>query len=325
MKLIKENLGVFVLAVPVLLSIFGLLIINTHLYDYGIVEFSLFKVQSLWVGALFCLLNFISLIVFMLFNDYKVSQSTNLRTIFYTSCLKIFLLSYVLYIFTDKIYIDDFYIYHPNITVGFAQQIGQRSVLFFILATILVIKVVKNEKEKNEGNISSSSKILILIISLMFVFSVFIPFVASMKFDNTLGAYFEYFTIIGISYFLNKVIAKSVLKDEFAGVKEETYSSFSTGNIKTNRDNFKLEILLLPIILLVMIVPLIMFYSRNIYPNFGVQYGGGKHKEVVITTVNNTVYTGRILHNNEDYIFLLDLENDDVNVITWEEARKIKD
>lgn len=64
-------------------------------------------------------------------------------------------------------------------------------------------------------------------------------------------------------------------------------------------------------------------YSRNIYPFFSEQYGGGCPKEVMLSTKDGETIKGRLIHHNAASYYLLD-DHDDTLIIDVATISKIK-
>jgi hypothetical protein len=63
-KVLEENDLKLTILIPVFLSVLGILIINNHLESFGIYDYKIFKIQSVYVGAMFVII--LGVVVFCL-------------------------------------------------------------------------------------------------------------------------------------------------------------------------------------------------------------------------------------------------------------------
>ncbi len=90
---IKNNFPGLAVAVPLIFSLTGMIILNQFLSSYGLIDFAVFKSQSLLIGGLFFLITALTILIYTIFLNMDRIEFNSRRYIFLLTIVKISVLA----------------------------------------------------------------------------------------------------------------------------------------------------------------------------------------------------------------------------------------
>jgi len=304
LNFVKNNIGRIGILIPIITTVFGIIIINISLNKYGIVEYSIFQIQSVFTGSVFLticygIFGFFSWLLL----KFKKSLLKMVFSVFFSSLLISLVFYHVFVSFDDShiLNLSDFSIIIQSII----------TILFsLLLFCYLFLKSLKN-KDLYYNNGSRSRRLiswllekkLVVIIFILVSFSIVLYFN-----DEVFRDLFDFFFIFSLLLLVGIwTLNKNDSYEKKRHVNEEkTWNDVNVGII----------------FILVYIVLGTYLYSLNVYPYLPKNFGGGKPEYVEVTYLDNHQIKGEVIHSNSNLIFI-NVKNK-IQVIEWNKVQELK-
>lgn len=283
---IKENLFKIISLIPVCFIALGAFILNIYLNQFGIIDVALFDSRTIFVGfvALF------QIICFFFFWAMHILKYTCPNRILFL-IINCFLKSVVFSVVVANLLGNSD---NPEPHPGF--------IVFLIIGiTITFIMLESNSK----GNLWGTGKLInkiIYILGLIYSISSLMFSVYLIEKDQVLSEIFEVYNYLSIYFSLFLFIRWC--RDKNSTEPDEDVSKFTkTGKIG------KLDYAFTVLYFIGSIMVFLMTYSKYAFPNISSNLGGCAYKYNTIIMDDDTPITGKIIHSNSEYIYLIEEEN----------------
>ena len=283
---IKENLFKIISLIPVCFIALGAFILNIYLNQFGIIDVALFDSRTIFVGfvALF------QIICFFFFWAMHILKYTCPNRIIFL-IINCFLKSVVFSVVVANLLGNSD---NPEPHPGF--------IVFLIIGiTITFIMLESNSK----GNLWGTGKLInkiIYILGLIYSISSLMFSVYLIEKDQVLSEIFEVYNYLSIYFSLFLFIRWC--RDMNSTEPDEDVSKFTkTGKIG------KLDYAFTVLYFIGSIMVFLMTYSKYAFPNISSNLGGCAYKYNTIIMDDDTPITGKIIHSNSEYIYLIEEEN----------------
>ena len=286
---IKENLFKIISLIPVCFIALGAFILNIYLNQFGIIDVALFDSRTIFVGfvALF------QIVCFFFFWAMHILKYTCPNRIIFL-IINCFLKSVVF-------------------TVSVATLLGNQDnsanpephpvfVVFLIIGIFITFIILEsNSKGKlwNTGKLINKS---IYILGLIYSISSLMFSVYLIEKDQVLSEIFEVYNYLSIYFSLFLFIRWC--RDKNSTEPDEDVSKFTkTGKIG------KLDYAFTVLYFIGSIMVFLMTYSKYAFPNISSNLGGCAYKYNTIIMDDDTPITGKIIHSNSNFIYVIEEEN----------------
>ena len=284
---IKENLFKIISLIPVCFIALGAFILNIYLNQFGIIDVALFDSRTIFVG-------FVALfqIVCFFWAMHILKYTCPNRIIFLI--INCFLKSVVFSVVVANLLINTDNSANPEPHSAF--------VVFLVLGiTITFIMLESNSK----GNLWKTKKAInkvIYIFGLILSISSLMFSVYLIEKDQVLSEVFEVYNYLSIYFSLFLFIRWC--REKNSSEPDEDVSKFSkTGKIG------KLDYAFTVLYFIGSIMVFLMTYSRHAFPNISSNLGGGAYKYNTIIMDDESCITGKIIHSNSNFIYVIEEEN----------------
>lgn len=318
---LKANTMKLLLIIPAILTITGTIIINLSITKYGIEDFYFITTKNFITGITFFALNIALVYHYLIVFDGIKMARKSIKGCYYNIILMfLYIISALtlLEIITGVFSLPDISFWHFLTTA-----------IFLVVITAIPFFIRNNEEKLNKSNntIHSRRKIfLVLVSSLLFIIVIAVLFVIFVAYSTKLLLLSKnYREIIQYSLFMS-IICNLTIHCVFISDEEMKLEKWK------NQDP------LIPLdgrlfVIVIAVVFLITSYSKLLYPNLSASYGGGNYSnQLLISHKNNTTHKGKIIHYNQDSIFLKIDEYtisksklDDINSIKYLEENNKKE
>jgi hypothetical protein len=302
MKVHITKIGVIL---PIIALVFGVIIINLSLNKYGIVEYSIFQIQSILTGSVYLVILYLLSVYF----NWILSKFKH-KLLLFIACLlsSIFITSVFYHLFIGE--------YHSNKLFNFTiNPVILKSFLSLsflsIICSLVYLDYIRSNDSK--GNFFNGTRLrfvyvlllfIILIFSYIFVIAISINlFIVSNEFKSIVWFFLPF------SFFIMGIII---------GINRDKTDKL---NDKNNFSILNLNIYIIYFIFFLIYTTYL--YASNVYPHIPKNYGGGKEEQANITYNNGLKLEGQVVHSNSNLIFIKQKDNI-IKVIEWNKLESIE-
>jgi hypothetical protein len=290
---------------PIIALVFGVIIINLSLNKYGIVEYSIFQIQSIFTGSVFLVILYL---LSVYFNWFLIKFKHKLLMFIACWLSSIFITSVFYHLFIGEYYSNKLF----NITINPVILKSFLSLSFLlILCSLVILDNIRSNDSK--GNFFNGTRLkfvsvvllcILLIFSYIFIIAVSINLlIVSNEFKSIVWFFLPFsFFIMGIIIGINKD-RKEKLNDK------KEYSIL----------NLNISI----IYFIIFLIYTTFLYASNVYPYIPKNYGGGKEEQANITYNNGLKLEGQVVHSNSNLIFIKQKDNI-IKIIEWNKLESIE-
>ena len=290
-KFFKDHLFQLIYLIPVSFIAIGSFVLNIYLNQFGIIDVALFDSKTIFVGfiAVFQLLSF--LIVLCTLVGKMDSLHDVIVLIFCIIWLPIFF-SILVYMYSGNLSNIESVIEEWKYRL--LNSISAASVIPFLY-------LIKNRYYIHNLKLADkTNKIFICIFSCFEIISLTTAFFIACKdsiFKSTYMTYL-YYVLFSIPFLL------SFLGDGFPYINKKAGVALFKNEGKLEKMDY--YFIFLYLIILFMIT--LNNYSKNIFPHISSNMGGGYYKYNTIVLEDDTIITGKIIHSNAEYIYVIEEE-----------------
>ncbi|WP_407425233.1 hypothetical protein, partial [Treponema sp.] len=286
---IKENLFKIISLIPVCFIALGAFILNIYLNQFGIIDVALFDSRTIFVGfvALF------QIVCFFFFWAMHILKYTCPNRIVFL-IINCFLKSVVFTVAVATLL--------GNYDNSTNPELHPVFVVFLIIGIIITFIILESN---SKGNLWNSGKLInkiIYILGLIYSTSSLIFSVYLIEKDQVLSEIYEVYNYLSIYFSLFLFIRWS--REKHSIEPDEDVSKFTkTGKIG------KLDYAFTVLYFIGAIMVFLMTYSKYVFPNISSNLGGGAYKYNTIIINDDSSITGKIIHSNSNYIYVIEEEN----------------
>ena len=290
-KYFKDHLFQLIYLIPVSFIAIGSFVLNIYLNQFGIIDVALFDSRTIFVGfiAVFQLLSFLIVLCTLVGKIDSIHDVVVL--IFCIIWLPIFF-SILVYMYSGNLSNIESVIEEWKYRL--LNSISAASVIPFLY-------LIKNRYHiHNLKSADKSNKIFICIFSCFEMVSLTIAFFIACKdsiFKSIYMTYF-YYSLFSIPFLL------SFLGDGFPYINKKAGVALFKNEGKLE----KMDYCFIFLYLLILFMITLNNYSKNIFPHISSNMGGGYYKYNTIVLEDDTIITGKIIHSNSEYIYLIEKE-----------------
>jgi hypothetical protein len=305
-KLMTKNITKIGVLLPIISLVFGVIIINLSLNKYGIVEYSIFQIQSILTGSVYIVILY-----------FLVVYYTLILSKFKNKIIFMLLASFVSSVFITAVFYHLFSRVYNNINL-FNFTLTSKTIeglltitLISIVGAFVFLDYIKNNDP--EGILFNGTKhrlinvlmlLAILIIPSFFVLIIsFNTLLFNKEFKNLLAFFTTFsFFITGLIYGVGKI---------------------KKHNKGYENDNSILNLNIGIVYIASFVIYITFLYSSNVYQHLPKNYGGGKAEQAKITYNNGLKIEGSLLHSNSNLIFIKQKDKL-IKVIEWNKLESIE-
>lgn len=291
-KFFKDHLFQLIYLIPVSFIAIGSFVLNIYLNQFGIIDVALFDSKTIFVGfiAVFQLLSFLIVLCTLVGKMETLHDVILLIICVFTLPI---LFSILVYMYSGNLgnlenEIEDWKYRLLKTT----SLVGITTSLYFFG----IRNVIQNFKSADKSN-----KITICIMAGLEIIVLHTASFISCKdivFKEIYKAYL-YYSIAIIPFVV------SVLGDGFPFVNKKVNLVL----FKYDGKPIKIDYFFIILYLLVLFMLTLNYYSKKVFPYISNNMGGGYYKYNTIVLDDDTVITGKIIHSNSDYIYLIEEED----------------
>lgn len=283
---IKENLFKIISLIPVCFITLGAFILNIYLNQFGIIDVALFDSRTIFVGFV-ALFQIICFFFFWAMHILKYTCPNRIIFLIINCFLKSVVFSVVV---ANLLGNSDNPEPHPVFVV------------FLIIGIIITFIILESN---SKGNLWNTGKLInksIYILGLIYSISSLIFSVYLIEKDQVLSEIFEVYNYLSIYFSLFLFIRWC--RDKNSIEPDEDVSKFTkTGKIG------KLDYAFTILYFIGSIMVFLMTYSKYAFPNISSNLGGCAYKYNTIIMDDDTPITGKIIHSNSNFIYVIEEEN----------------
>lgn len=292
-KFFKDHLFQLIYLIPVSFIAIGSFVLNIYLNQFGIIDVALFDTKTIYIGFIACSI-FLAYILFWFSLMEITGKPKQIFIFFINEIWKAAIFSFLLYTFLMNHEAIDV----TKNTVLHLLDTGA----FFCFTTLPLIYHYKNDYDNFEKQ-DKMSKIILISYYIGIGIST-CSIIGLSVFISTLRK-----TLISFFYFGALCISLSFSiwnrKNRENSNKEWIVSSFFN---KTNQIG-SLDIAFTLLFLLFAGMGCLFSYSKNIFPQLPCNLGGGYYKYNTIILDNDSMASGKIIHSNSNYIYIIEEDN----------------
>lgn len=291
-KFLKKHLFQLIYLIPVSFIAIGSFVLNIYLNQFGIIDVALFDSRTIFVGfiTVFQLVAF--LIVFYSFLGKLDSFYDAIILVISVFWLPI-LFSLLVYIYSGNF---------ENLSIIYVEWKYKllRSSTFASIPLFILIMLNRNDIQDLE-NANKKDRISITFILCLEIISLTIAFFLSCK-DTIFKEIYKTYIFYSIASIPFSI---SILGDGFPYINKKAGIMLYKNEGKTNRIDYYFAILYILILFMITLTN----YSKRVFPYISSNMGGGYYKYNTIILEDESSITGKIIHSNSEYIYLI--EEDD--------------
>lgn len=291
-KFLKKHLFQLIYLIPVSFIAIGSFVLNIYLNQFGIIDVALFDAKTIYIGFISCSI-FLAYFLFWFSLMEITGKPKQIFLFFINEIWKASIFSFLLYTFLMNHEAIDV----TKNTVLHLLDTGA----FFCFTTLPLIYHYKNDYDNFEKQDKMSKIILI---------SYYIGIGISTCSIIGLSVFISTLRKILISFFYFGVLCISLSfsiwnrKNKENSNREWIVSSFFNKNNKIGT----LDIAFTLLFLLFAGMGCLFSYSKNIFPQLPCNLGGGYYKFNTLVLEDDSSITGKIIHSNSEYIYLIEEE-----------------
>lgn len=309
---LKDNIFKIGVAVPVLGSVLGMIIINLYLSNYGIIEYAFFKTHSILVGSVFLFFVISIVVYYSLYFDLVEPQKNNLLLAIIILVIKTFLISLLTY----TILINKFFTY--SLPFNIKLYPAQFRDFIFRASFGLLVPISLFYDDFKEKRMSTFLKVFVgILISIGLVMIIILYWILQTKEPvfQKIAYFYSFFGILMLVYLFAR-------KEGAEKREDPNYKPTSLFSMYFSKRTLFMEITFVVISLITVFSLIVATYASNIYPYIPQNFGGGKIKPISITYDKSTIQ-GSIIHSNDKMIFVLD-KTKKITIIKWDNLIELK-
>ena len=291
-KYFKDHLFQLVYLIPVSFIAIGSFVLNIYLNQFGIIDVALFDSKTIFVGfiVVFQLIAF-----FFIFCTFIGNRDSIDRGILLIISIpwKSIVFSILVYMYSGNM--DNLKTLYSDWRYYLINPVCIICILCFVYL-VLSQNSIQNWKFNNKGD---------KVITLIFIGIEFITIYISCYLlceDNTFKDILKMYLCLSLMYVPCCV---SILDGRFPFINKGEDNSLFCQNSKP----IKLDYLFICLYFLVVFMFSLSFYSKKVFPYISNNMGGGYYKYNTIVLTDNSVITGKIIHSNSNYIYIVEEEN----------------
>ena len=310
MEIKIKDILTYVTFLAIILTGFGLIIINVYLSRFGLTSFDLFKPQMVYVGFVFIIFLLGHFIYYLFLFDLSNISEIKFWKIFLFTTLKFIVISNIL-----SVFLFDFKLspsFSENYWLSIIFKIGG-----FLSVNLVFITLLGNEyirRPKHDFYTKLTFMIPIYISIVMTLVSFILAFIYQKNFTGILR--FEiYFAIAFLMGFIGFVASK---KDLNKGIKPH-FPSFFGSNKSVVLNLFDNTFITLYFILMIFVF--VYNYSDKIYPNFSTKLGGGAPEKISVVSNVDTI-NGELIFQTRDFL-LIRQDSNYLLKVDWDKIQSI--
>lgn len=288
-KFLKKHLFQLIYLIPVSFIAIGSFVLNIYLNQFGIIDVALFDSKTIFVGFI-AVLQFI--LFFFFWGIYILKYTSSIRILFLVvNCFfKSIVFSVIISSFLCISSPSNNFAPHP--LLGIFLVVG-------ITTTYFMIESNSKDNPLKKGKVLE--KIFFVIEVLVSIATIIISIFIIYK-DEVLSEIFTVYNYLSI-YFSVFLLVRWNRKKMVNEDTEEVSKFNANGKIG------KLDYAYVLLYLLGMLMLFLMTYSKHAFPNISNNLGGGYYKYNTIVLDDDSVITGKIIHSNSEYIYLIEEED----------------
>jgi len=291
--------------IPIITTIFGIIIINISLNKYGIVEYSIFQIQSILTGAAFITICYSMFVLF--FFVLKIFKQSRIML----GIVSFILPSLVTLLFYN-IFFDYFIITEQESSAIKSLVSGALIIIAMLYSALYSIRNTESQNRIFNGTWSRRIKVLSYLIPFIIILIVILIYSVILYLQTDI-----FKSIYG--FFLSGSIYSAIAI--WVSNKHNSNGENSGKKSKSTNENYWIELNLVIIYFVSFVLIGTHQYSTNLYPYLPKNYGGGKPEAVEISYAENKHLKGEIIHSNSNLIFV-NVKNQ-IKVIEWNKVQEI--
>lgn len=310
MEIKIKDILTYVTFLAIILTGFGLIIINVYLSRFGLTSFDLFKPQMVYVGFVFIIFLLGHFIYYLFLFDLSNISEIKFWKIFFFTALKFIIISNIL-----NVILFDFKLsssFSENNWLSILFKIGGVLSLALVFITLIGNEYIRRRKHDLYTKLTFMYPIYISIVMAI------ISFILAMMYQKTFSGILKfeyYFALTFLMGFIGLVASK---KDFNRGIKPHFPSFFgSNKNVVLNLfDNT-----FLTLYFVFMIFVFVYNYSDKIYPNFSTKLGGGAPEKISVVSNLDTI-NGKLIFQTRDFL-LIQQDSNFLLKVDWDKIQSI--
>lgn len=291
-KFFKDHLFQLIYLIPVSFIAIGSFVLNIYLNQFGIIDVALFDSKTIFVGfiAVFQLLSF--LIVLCTLVGKMNSIHDVIVLIICVFALPI-LFSILVYMYSGNLDNLETVIEDWKYRLLKATSLAGIIAFLYFLGNRNIIQNFKSADKSNKISICIMASLEIIVLTTASFISC-----KDIIFKEIYKSYL-YYSITSIPFIV------SVLGDGFPFVNKKANLVL----FKYDGKPIKIDYCFIILYLLVLFMITLNNYSKKIFPYISNNMGGGYYKYNTIVLDDDSVITGKIIHSNSEYIYLIEKED----------------
>ena len=277
--------------IPVSFIAIGSFVLNIYLNQFGIIDVALFDSKTIFVGfiAVFQLLSFLIVLCTLV---GKIDSIHDVVVLIFCSIWLPIFFSILVYMYSGNLSNIESVIEEWKYRL--LNSISAASVIPFLY-------LIKNRYYiHNLKSADKTNKIFICIFSCFEIISLTTAFFIACKDSIFKSIYmtYLYYVLFSIPFLL------SFLGDEFPYINKKAGVALFKNEGKLE----KMDYCFIFLYLLILFMITLNNYSKNIFPHISSNIGGGYYKYNTIVLEDDSIITGKIIHSNSEYIYLIEEE-----------------
>lgn len=289
---IKEHLFQFISLIPVCFIAIGAFVLNIYLYQFGIIDIALFDSKTVFVGFIAVLQ--IACYFFMFctfFGDLSTGHGVKLYIV--NMLWKPVLFTIIVYSFlVDENKLE--LIYSGWIYALLHTMVAISITAFGGLLWLHSEKNIANLKTKKDKKIFDA----IVFLELLSTYSIYSLLLKDRIFQEICEMYMSLSVICAI-FAIVCVYGKFPLIN-----KEKAISFFRLGDGPIQLDYYCAYFFIIVFFMIALTL-----YSTRVFPHISNNLGGGFYKLNTIVFEDDTSITGKIIYNNNNYVYMIEDDN----------------
>ena len=299
----KNNLSTVGILIPIIASIFGVIIINIFLNQYGLVEYSIFQIQSILTGSVYLIGTYILINVSYLIISF--CNESKLLIGFASVFIAFIEASFFWGMIVKK---------YNNVSLwGLDFSIEVIDLLLFISLFSLFFSLIYKLLHMETKKISLRKKIILIAAGIILSLPTLFICLISLKYFLVKEGFFGIF----LFFLLYPVLVGSWVTS-FPKDKTKSERGINTGSTLKK----KLAFHFLIILSLITVINTTNLYATKVYPYFSKNFGGGKSEYVQVFYSNEKSIKGNLIHSNSNLIFIK--ENNIIKILEWNKIESIQ-
>lgn len=289
---IKEHFFQFISLIPVCFIAVGAFVLNTYLYQFGIIDIALFDSKTIFVGFVAVLQIVCYFFLFCTFFG-DVGMKYGFKLYIVNMLWKPVLFTIIIYSFLGNE--NKLRQVYSGWRFNFLWLLMSISIIGFIgLVCLHSEKNIANLKTKKDKRIFES----VTFIELFSTYSVYSILIKDRVFQEMCETYMSLSAVCVI-------FAIVIVYKKFPLINKEKETSFFRLGDKPIQIDYYCAYFIIIIFLMVALA----LYSTRVFPHISNNLGGGFYKFNTIVLNDDSFITGKIIYNNSNYVYIMENEN----------------